>query len=115
MLRAPAVRTAIRTAAALFASNASSSASAPKKSAALPKGKTPPPPRGSVPFYELEAEQIFDRLAGEVSMDVIAGMGLMLRKIWRRLYENIQVDMEGIKVAFLFRFVFLFFSIVRNI
>jgi glycerol-3-phosphate O-acyltransferase len=91
VLRAPSVQAAIK--AATKPISAQKAAKPGKPNA----GNNLPPP-GSLAAVELHAKQIFDRLAGEVSMDVISGMGWMLKKIWRRLYQNIEIDMAGLQV-----------------
>lgn len=33
---------------------------------------------------------------GDTSVPVVTGMGWFFRKIWRRLYKNIDVDLKGL-------------------
>jgi hypothetical protein len=53
-----------------------------------------------LPLDQVQAEsvKIFTKLCGEASTPVIAGMGWFLRKVWRRLYENIHIDAAGIQI-----------------
>ena len=38
------------------------------------------------------AQRSFDKICGEIDLPVMAGFSWVMRKIWRRLYENIHVD-----------------------
>lgn len=46
---------------------------------------------------QMEAVKIFDKLCGDTDLKVMSGFSYILRKIWRRLYENIHVEEDGLK------------------
>lgn len=51
-----------------------------------------------LPVAQVEGSvrQMLDKMCGESSLPVISGMGWFFKKIWRRIYESVEVDAAGL-------------------
>ena len=45
---------------------------------------------------QAEAVKIFDKMCGDTNLEVMTGFSYVMRKIWKRIYENIHVNQEGL-------------------
>lgn len=48
---------------------------------------------------EARAKHIIDKMFGDQHPSVVAGMGWFFKKVWKRLYTTIEVEMDGLKAV----------------